>query len=230
MRMKCIVIDDEYLARLLLSDYISKIPHLELVASCETALEALNVIQNEEVDLMFLDIQMPELSGIDFLKSLTQKPLVIFTTAYPEYAIDGYALDVIDYLLKPFPFERFLLSVNKATTQINLLKNKQGNSPKYISIKSEHRIYKVGFQEIKYIEGLKEYVTFYLTNGKKIVTLESLKKLENTLPQQFIRVHRSYIVNKNEVSSLYGNMIEIGEAKISIGATYKEEVVKQLFI
>ena len=172
---------------------------------------------------------MPDLTGIDFLKSLKKKPVVIFTTAYPEYALDGYSLGVIDYLLKPISFERFFQSVNKAIEQINLLKRKQNDDEKagFIMIKSEHRIHKVNFDNILYIEGLKEYVTFHLKKGKRIITLKSLKSLEELLPNNFMRIHRSYIVNKNEVISLYRNMIEIGDKKIDIGKTFKEKVIAE---
>jgi len=230
MKIKCIIVDDEHLAIKLLEDYISKMPQLELVAKCSGAPEAMSIIQNQTIDLMFLDVQMPDLTGIEFLKSLNEKPVVIFTTAYPEYALDGYALDVIDYLLKPISFERFVMAVNKAISQVKLLKAQIPNTEKdFISLKAEHRIYKVHFDNILYIEGLKEYVIFYLKKGNRIITLESLKRLEVVLPDNFMRIHRSHIINKNEVKSLYGNMVEIGDQKILIGKTYKDEVVKVLF-
>ena len=230
MKIKCIIVDDEHLAIKLLEDYISKMPQLELVAKCSGAPEAMSIIQNQTIDLMFLDVQMPDLTGIDFLKSLNKKPVVIFTTAYPEYALDGYALDVIDYLLKPISFERFVMAVNKAISQVKLLKAQIPNTEKdFISLKAEHRIHKVHFDNILYIEGLKEYVIFYLKKGNRIITLESLKKLEVVLPDNFMRIHRSHIINKNEAKSLYGNMVEIGDQKIIIGKTYKDEVIKVLF-
>ena len=230
MKIKCIVIDDEFLARKLLDDYISKLPYLDLIAKCSGALEAMDVLQNESIDLMFLDIQMPDLTGIDFLKSLKSKPVVIFTTAYPDYALDGYALDVIDYLLKPISFERFVQAVNKATEQIKLMKGQNNDGTNgFITLKSEHRIHKVDYDNILYIEGLKEYVIFHLKQGKRIITLEALKNLEKLLPGNFMRIHRSYIINKNEVRSLYGNMVEIGDQKIDIGKTFKEKVITQLF-
>lgn len=225
--MRCLIIDDEYLARVLISDYVSKLPYLKLVAICKNASEAMEILEKEPIDLMFLDIQMPQLTGMDFVKSLNNKPLTIFTTAYPEYAIDSYELDIIDYLLKPISFERFLLSVKKAQQQFKLIqKTEQKN---YITIKSEHRLYKVLFQDILYIEGLKEYLSFYTKQGKRIITLESLKALEQKLPDNFTRIHRSYIVNRNEVKSLYGNMVEIADQKLNIGSTYKESAIKELF-
>lgn len=230
MKINCVIIDDEHLARKLLVDYVSKLPNLELIAVCSSATEAIEVLQNNKVDLLFSDIQMPDLTGVELVKSLAIKPVVIFTTAYSEYAIESYELDIIDYLLKPISFERFVQSVNKASKQISLLSNDINKQPKiYITIKSEHRIHKVDYKNIVYIEGLKEYVIFYLKEGKKIITLEALKKLEEILPNNFIRVHRSYIVNKDFVKSLYGNMIEIENQKISIGKTYKGIIVKELF-
>ena len=230
MKIKCIVIDDEHLARTLLDDYISKIPYLELVAKYEGAPQATAVLQNETIDLMFLDVQLPDLTGIDFLKSLKTKPVVIFTTAYPDYAMDGYALDVIDYLLKPISFERFVHAVNKAAEQIKLLRGKgDGEDKGFIALKSEHRVHKVNYSNILLIEGLKEYVIFHLKEGKRIITLEALRNLEKLLPDNFLRIHRSYIINKNYVQSLYGNMVEIGDKKIAIGKTFKEKVIDQLF-
>jgi len=231
MKINCIVIDDEHLARTLLDDYIGKLPSLKLIANCSSALQALEILQNKPVDLIFLDIQMPDLSGIVFLKSLKYKPVVIFTTAYPEYALDGYALDVIDYLLKPISFERFMQSVNKAAEQIKLIKGISTNKEKkYITLKSEHRIHKVKYNNILFIEGMKEYVVFHLKEGKRIITLERMKNLEEHLPDNFLRIHRSYIINKNDIRSLYGNSVEIGNHKIDIGKTYKEKVISQLFM
>lgn len=240
MNINCLVVDDEQLARGLLESYISKIPFLSLKKSCKSALEAISCLQKGDIDLMFLDIQMPDLTGIEFLQTLKKKPLVIFTTAYKEYAIDGYHLDVIDYMLKPIAFERFLYGANKALEQLKLINaaskppvntnEKSENIGKdYINLKSNHKIYKVKFADIYYIEGLKEYVTFY-TKEKKIVVLESLKKLEETLPQyKFLRIHKSYIVNIDKVKSLYGSQVEINEKYIPIGKLYFEKVKKTLF-
>jgi DNA-binding LytR/AlgR family response regulator len=227
--IKCLVVDDELLARKLLEDYISKLPGLELVESCKSATEAMKVLEKESIEVMFLDIQMPDISGIDFIKTLKVKPLIILTTAYPEYAIDGYSLDVLDYLLKPISFERFIQSVNKTTEQIKLKRGSETNKEKYIIIKSTHKLNKVNYDDIIYIEGLKEYVSFYIKNQEKIITLESLKKLEEILPDNFMRIHRSYIINKNMVKSLYGNMVEIEGKRIDIGKTYKNKVLEELF-
>jgi DNA-binding LytR/AlgR family response regulator len=227
------VVDDEQLARALLEEYIRKIPHLELVAQCKTALEAIEALQDGSVDLMFLDIQMPELTGIEFLKTLHNKPAVVFTTAYSEYALEGYQLDVIDYLVKPFDFERFIHAVNKAIDLIQLKKGAIGASSSekddFLTVHADYKIYKLRFDEIEYIEGLKEYVS-YFTKEKRIIALESLKRLEEILPNdRFMRIHRSYIVPLNKIKSVEGNQVEIGNKKIPIGRSYKEAVMQKVF-
>ncbi|TAJ11748.1 DNA-binding response regulator [Marinilabiliaceae bacterium JC017] len=241
MKIRCIVIDDEFPARLLLQDYISRFPHLELLGSYKSALEALPVIQQGSVDLMFLDIQMPDITGIDFLKSLNKKPLVVFTTAYMEYALEGYTLDVLDYLVKPFSIERFMQAINKAGERmashapippvINVTAPAQEEEKDFILVKADHKIYRLKFTDIIYIEGLREYVTYYCSD-EKIVSLESLRNLEKVLPQNaFIRVHKSYIVNKHKVKAMYGNQLKmLGESgNIPIGKSYKDMVQKTLF-
>ena len=243
MTTKCIIVDDEELARQLLEGYINKIPFLELAASCKNSLEAMQVLQQEQIDLMFLDIQMPELTGIEFLQTLQKKPVVIFTTAYKEYALEGYELDVIDYMLKPISFERFLQGVNKALEYLKLKKGARQQSPAndkpeagfqkekddFIILKADHKFHKVFHHDILYIEGLKEYVTFYTTD-KKIIVLESLKKLEETLPStKFMRIHKSYLINTGKVKTLYGNQVLIGEKYLPIGKSYAEEVKGRLF-
>lgn len=235
MKIKCIVIDDEYPARVLLRDYIKKVSSLELTGMYKNPVEAFSDIQEEKIDLVFLDIQMPELSGIEFLKTFTRKPNVIFTTAYADYALTGYELNVIDYLLKPISFERFLLAVQKAVQLINLQKGEKKESfestniSEYIAIKADHKIYRVRITDILYIEGMREYVIFY-TEHEKIISLESLKNLEEELPGNlFIRAHKSFIINKNKVKSLYGNQLEIGNKLIPVGKSYRDEVLKNIF-
>ncbi len=236
MTVTCAIIDDEYPARILLGDYVKRIPYLELTGTFKNPMAAMAGLQESPADLLFLDIQMPELTGVEFLRSMPQKPVVIFTTAYPDYALEGYELDVCDYLLKPIAFERFVQAANKAAELIRLRRNVPGAAPEpiiqnegYISVKADHKIYRIGYSEILYIEGLREYVTFHTGQGK-IVALESLKNLEEILPsERFMRVHKSYIVNRRKVISLYGNQLEIGKTTIPIGKSYKEEVVKNLF-
>ena len=234
--LRCLIVDDEELARTLLENYISRLPYLKLVDKCSNPIEALQAIQNQSVDLIFLDIQMPEMIGTDFLKSLPQKPLVVFTTAYAEYALEGYELNVVDYLLKPFPFERFLKAVNKAS---DILRFKYRESSEltsqyenptteksYILVKSEHKVYRISYDDIQYIQSMREYVAYY-TSKDRILSLGSLKKLEVDLPQsQFLRVHKSYIISKAKASTLEGNVVHIGKEKIPIGASYREEVLK----
>ena len=206
---------------------------------CFNPIEALQLSQNHSVDLIFLDIQMPEMTGTDFLKSLPQKPMVIFTTAYAEYALEGYELNVVDYLLKPFPFERFLQAVNKASELAKLKSKKYNNTFTHSEksttgknstlVKSEHKIHRISFDDIRYIQSMREYVAYYTSSGR-ILSLGSLKKLEVDLPKnQFIRIHKSYIISKSKVSTLEGNMVYIGKEKIPIGASYREEILKDLF-
>lgn len=246
-KIKCIIVDDEKLARTLLENYIQKIPQLELVQQCKNPLAALSCLQSQEIDLMFLDIQMPDLTGIELLHSLQKKPVVIFTTAYAEYALEGYQLDVIDYLLKPFSFNRFVQGVNKATQQIQLKEGKSSVGPvvqpvvasnsgqdarAHLIIKAEHKTFKVKFHDIIYIKSVGEYVTYYTQNpAQQIMTLQSLRKLEEQiLPQdQFIRIHRSYIVAMDQVSVLEGNELVIGQERLPIGKTYRDSVVKKIF-
>jgi DNA-binding LytR/AlgR family response regulator len=236
VKIRCLIVDDEQYARKLLADYVFKLPELDLVAQCRNSMEAMNFLHNESIDLMFLDIQMPDLTGIELLKSLPKKPVVIFTTAYSEYAVEGYQLDVIDYLVKPITFERFVQGVNKAVEHINLLvkaklvlPGPESGRDEFINIKADYKIYKIRINDILYIEGLREYVSFY-TSERRYIVLESLKKLEIRLPaEQFMRVHKSYIVNTQKIDSLYGNTIEIGKNEIPIGMSYASEVKEKLF-
>lgn len=235
-KIKCLVVDDEELARALLENYISKLPQLELVAKCKNPLEAMEVLQNQDVDLIFLDIQMPELTGLEFLKTLTQKPLVVFTTAYSDYAIEGYALDVVDYLLKPFPLERFIQAVNKVDQRLNSTKPETisktempEKAKNHILVKSEHKVHRLKLEDIFYIQSMREYVAYHTPEGR-ILSLNSLKKLEQELPVDlFIRIHKSYIVAINKIKTLEGNLIHIEKEKLPIGAIYKEAVLSKVF-
>ena len=231
MKVNCIVIDDEQLARKLLEEYISKMPNLELMGQFKNPLEALPILAERKIDLIFLDIQMPDLSGIEFLKTIKHTASVIFTTAYSEYALEGYSLDVIDYLLKPFPFNRFVQSVNKAGKIISMNESVQPSlkEPKYIVVNSDHKTFKIVLDEIDYIEGLKEYVSYYV-KGQRIISLQSLKHLEDSLPsKEFLRVHRSYIVPLNKVKVLEGNQLRINDKLIPIGRSYRDVVISKIF-
>ncbi|MGK7394229.1 MAG: LytR/AlgR family response regulator transcription factor [Candidatus Cyclobacteriaceae bacterium M3_2C_046] len=230
MKINCLIVDDEQLARTLLKSYMEKVPELNLIADCKNPLEANQYLQSESVDLMFLDIQMPDLTGIEFLRTLTNSPVVIFTTAYPEYALESYKFQVIDYLLKPFSLERFLQAINKAINLIRLKKNntsdplsKEDKPKSFINIKADHKIIKLPLKNIQYIEGLKEYVSFYTTDQQRIISLLSLKNLEEQLPQEtFMRIHKSYIINFEHISAVEGNQVIIGIKKIPIGKNYRE--------
>ncbi|WP_196886397.1 LytR/AlgR family response regulator transcription factor [Aureivirga sp. CE67] len=235
--VNCIVIDDEFFARKLLIDYIEKVPHLNLLDSFDNAFYALNFVNNNQVDLIFCDIQMPDLTGIDFVKSLNNPPAIIFTTAYAEFAIQGYELDVVDYLMKPFSLPRFIKAVNKACeliylkkkTEINIKNINQVSEKHYskekksnfILVKSDRKIHKIYFDDILFIEGALEYVNFY-TKEKRIMGLYSLKELEEILPKlDFMRVHKSYIVSINKINEIEGNQLLVRENKIPLGRSYK---------
>ena len=231
MKLSCIVVDDEQLARSLLEDFTGKVSFLDLVGTFKNPLDAMSYLQQHEVDLMFLDIQMPDLTGIELLKSLSQPPQVILTTAYSEYALDGYELNVCDYLLKPFSFNRFLQAVNKAAEVIKLKKAPSSSRIEpYITIHADHKIFRVPVQDILYIEGLKEYVSYYTKSGQRIIALQSLKNIERDLEDvHFIRVHRSYIVPIEKINALEGNQLRIDGKLIPIGRSYKDQVLKKVF-
>lgn len=232
--IRTLLVDDEYLALNLLEAYAQQVPDLEIVGKEKLPMKALERLQQGQIDLLFLDIQMPVLSGNNLLKTLQSPPLVVFTTAYTEYAIEAYDLNVVDYLLKPFPFERFLQAVQKAKQLLNTRQagspGQSPVSPDFLSLKVDGKLVKVFVEDILYIEGLKEYVRFVCNGNRKYVTLESLRNLEELLPsQQFSRVHKSYIVAKAKVSALDGNMLEIGTVKIPISRGKREEVVADIF-
>ncbi len=231
-----IIVDDEPLAQDVLETYIEKLPDLNLVAKCNNALEANEVLKNETIDLMFLDIQMPQLTGIDFLKTLTDPPLIIFTTAYPNYAIEGFELNALDYLLKPISLDRFMKSINKAIDQVNLTKSQEDNgtagsgNTDYIFVKADKKLVKVNYDDIIYIEGLKDYVIIRMDNNR-VITLQTMKSLEEKLPSKlYKRIHRSYIINVNKINAVVGNMVEVeekGQTKhLPIGKNYRDDLLK----
>lgn len=233
--MKCIIIDDEPLALELLEDFISKISFLELVASCSNGFEATTVLQEHKIDLIFTDIEMPDFSGIDIIKSLDQKPMFIFTTAYSHYAVEGFNLNAIDYLVKPIPFHRFLKAATRAQNLLALGQGESSNkvieesASKFIFVKSEYENLKINLEEIKYVEGLKDYIKIYTNTAKPILTLNSLKNFEDKLGQtNFIRVHKSYIVSLNHIHSVQRNRIIIDNKRIPIGLNYKDEFIKKI--
>lgn len=232
--IKAIIVDDEPLALDVLETYIEQMPNVELVQRCENALEANEALKNHDVDLMFLDIQMPQITGVEFLKSLKNPPAVIFTTAYPEYAVEGFELDAADYLLKPISLDRFMKAVNKVSEKLG---DSTGNSSgivemegDFIFVKADKKLIKVDFNDIIYIEGLKDYVIIRQEAGR-VITLQTMKSLEKKLPVTiFKRVHRSYIVNINKINAVVGNMLEVTEKgatkHLPIGKNYREELLK----
>jgi len=230
-----IIVDDEPLALDVLETYIEKIPELNLVQRCNNALEANEALKVHDIDLMFLDIQMPQLTGTDFLKTLSNPPLVIFTTAYANYALEGFELNAIDYLLKPISLERFMKAVNKAVEQIELQRKDSaatitdGDNKSFIFVKADKKLIKVSYSEIIYIEGLKDYVIIRQDTGR-IITLQTMKSLEEKLPSGiFKRIHRSYIINLNKINAIVGNMVEVtekGQAKhLPVGKNYRDELL-----
>lgn len=235
--IRCLVVDDEPLALDIIADYIQKVPELTLSASTTNAIEGLGLVQQGAVDLVFLDIQMPELTGIQFLKIINGKCDVILTTAYPQYALEGYELNVTDYLLKPIAFDRFYKSIQKVISQKTHFsqKSQQAEQPQnhnknndFIFVKTEHKIQRIDFDDIYYIEGLKDYISIY-TSNERIITLQNMKKMEETLPEErFIRVHKSYIVALEKIESIERGRISLKETLIPIGDTYRDSFFKRI--
>jgi len=226
MKINCIVIEDEPLALKKIEGFINQVDYLNLYAGFDNAVKAIGYLKNNSVDLIFLDIRMKKLSGIQFLESLKSTPKVIITSAYDEYALKGYELDVSDYLLKPFPFERFLKSVEKIYADIDI-KNKDQN-PSYIFIKTEHRIEKVELQDILFIRGRKDYLQICMVD-RKIMTLQTFKNIIQILPdKEFVRVHNSFIISIAKIDNIEKNRIKIGENMIPISDGYKANFYKLL--
>lgn len=230
-KIKCLAIDDEPLALKQLVAYVQKLPYLEMVGQCSSAFEAFELLEHQHVDLMFVDINMPDLNGLEFVKSLTQKPLLIFTTAYSEYALEGFKVDALDYLLKPFSFTEFSKAAGKAHAQFELMQHSGDSSEKlesndeFLFIKSEYKLLRVNFNDIRFIEGMKEYVRIHITGQKPIMTLLSMKSLEAKLPQdKFMRVHRSYIVNLSKITTIERFTIVFEDKhRIPVSDNYKEK-------
>ena len=234
MSINCIIVDDEVHARKVLEKYIQDIPHINLVKSCKNALEAMEVIRKQEVNVMFLDINMPKLTGLNFLESLNNAPLVVITTAYREYALDAFELDVVDYLHKPIPFPRFIKAISKIEEKlqfknhpVQIVKEKTTKtSSGFIFIKADKKTLKLNLDDINYIEGLGDYIKIH-TKDKSIVSKLTVKKMEELLPtNQFPRVHKSFIVSMNAINSIEGNQIEINDTKIPIGQIYRQKFIE----
>jgi two-component system LytT family response regulator len=226
LKLKCLIVEDEPLARNLLVEYVKKVSYLELIEACANPFHALEILRDHTIDVMFLDIQMPEITGITLLKTLQKKPLVILTTAYSEYALESYDLDVVDYLLKPITFDRFLKAVDKASQRVGQPAAPQpavqdAGSP-FVFIKDGTKLVKVNYDDILFVEGLKDYVTI-VTKTQKIVSLQRLKSLEMQLPaDKFIRIHHSYIIALKAVDTIHKGEVQIGTQFIPISDSYRK--------
>lgn len=232
--LRCIAIDDEDLALELLEDYISKVNYLELVTTLDNAIDAVQVVTEQHIDLVFIDIQMPGLTGLQFIQSLSVKPLFILVTAYDQYALEGFNLDVVDYLVKPVPFDRFLKACNKAR-ELYQLKNREGNpaketEPDYFFVYADYSHIKINYNDIVWIEGLKDYVKIYLkANTKPVVARLSMKGLEELLPpSRFLRIQKSYIVAKDAITAVRKNSLFLGTRELPVGENYKERITALL--
>ncbi len=229
--INAIIVDDEPLAQDILETYLERIPQIELVGKCDNAFEANDLLKAQDVDLMFLDINMPQLTGTDFLRGLKDPPVTIFTTAYPNYALDGFELNALDYLVKPISTERFLQACNRAVEQVEMKqKGKAGTvedgGPGFFFVKADKKLVRVNLEEIVYIEGLKDYVIIRMPNDR-VITLQTMKSLEQRLPSDtFQRIHRSYIVNLKRIEAVQGNSIEVKEkgktTNLPVGKSYRD--------
>jgi DNA-binding LytR/AlgR family response regulator len=232
MKITCIIVDDEPLAREVLEKYIGDCPMLDLQASCSSAFEAIEELEKGVVQLVFLDINMPKLSGISLIRTLDHPPEIVFTTAYPEYALEGFELDAVDYLVKPISFERFMKSVNKATRRFEMRVKQtngiSGEESSFLIIKADGKIYRLQLAEIMLLEALGDYVRIHTPAGM-ITTHDTLKNLEKSLPADlFLRVHRSYVIALEKIRFLEGNRLRIGELDIPVGQSYRDPLLKYL--
>ncbi|MBC7947475.1 MAG: response regulator transcription factor [Chitinophagaceae bacterium] len=231
--IRCLIVDDEPLARQIIRRYIEQVPILQLSGECGNALQAFALLQQQEVDLIFLDIRMPQLNGNDFLKTLKNPPKVIFTTAYSEYALEGYELDVVDYLMKPIPFDRFLKAVNKAYQHSTFKSDANPaqddrKTDSFVYFRADRKMIKVMLNDILYIESMKDYIKVITATGT-IITKQSISSVEAMLPEKdFIRSHRSYIVSSRHIKSFTSELIEIHDTEIPIGKLFRNEVLKVL--
>ncbi len=231
MKMKCVIVDDEPIARKVLQEYIEEIDFLELAGQAENPLKAMSILNMQDVDILLLDINMPKINGIDFLKSSKSRASVIITTAYADYAVESYGLDVLDYLVKPIGFDRFLKACNKAREAAELKRLSSGQAQKaddHFFVKSNSQIEKVFYNDLLYAEAMLNYVMLYTTT-RKIMVYVTIKSLEEQLPaDQFIKVHKSFIVNIGKVKCIDGNILDIGNDKITISQSLREKVVAEI--
>lgn len=223
--LKCLAVDDEPLALELLEDNISKMPFLEWVASCNNPIQALKILQENQIDLIFLDIQMPGLTGLQFIQSLTHKPMIILITAYEKYALEGYSLDVVDYLVKPVSLDRFMKACNKAN-ELFQLRNRPSEHTGYFFVNVDYSLYKIVTADIVWIEGLKDYIKIHLkSTTKPVITRVSMRSIEEQLPPaDFLRIHKSYIVSIAHVTAIRKNSVFIGDMELPVGDSYRDGV------
>jgi len=230
--LRCIAVDDEPLALELLEDNISKVPYLKLEASCNNAMEAINVLQDKRVDLIFLDIQMPGLTGLQFIQSMTEKPMIILITAYEKYALEGFNLDVLDYLVKPVSLERFVKACNKAWELHQLRSKPPGTSDNrladYIFVNADYSLLKVVMDDIMWVEGLKDYIKIHLkSTSKSVITRMTMKSIEDMLPPaRFVRIHKSYIVAMSFITSVRKSSVMMGPVELPVSETYQDGLIK----
>ena len=225
MKISCIIVDDEPLSRDVLLTYIADTPQLEIKAVMDNAIHAMNYLNQNQIDLVFLDINMPKLSGVNLVKSLVNPPLIVFTTAYPQFAVDGFELDAIDYLLKPFSFERFLKAVNKVSDKLSKTEKPEQN---YLVIKADKKLHRIKQDEILYIESAGDYVKIFF-DDKMILAHETLKNLDQNLPsERFFRVHRSFIVAIDKIVFIEGNQIKIADTMVPVSPDKKEELLAMI--
>ncbi len=232
MKIKCIIIDDEPLAIKVIKNHLNEFENIELVATFNTPIAALPVIESNEIDVIFLDINMPKMSGLDFLRTLTNKPHIVITTAYREYAVESFDLDVLDYLVKPIPFGRFIKAINKVYSRINLEKDKQTENSfredPYIFLKVDKKLMKIKLSDILYIESLKDYIKVNTVLGDYLVH-KSMTSISEELPgENFIRIHRSFTIAINKIKSVEGNSVEIANRRIPIGRNYLQSAKQKI--
>lgn len=233
-KFKCLIVDDEPIARQIVEIYCGHLPDMEVVASCDNALEAKYVLQKGGIDILFLDINMPVLDGISFLKTLRQPPVIIFTTAYKEYALDAFDLAACDYLLKPFSLERFLIAVDKAKERVKpveavAVKTLEQETEAFTFIRSEGKIYKILFADLLYVEARGNQIKLVL-EGNTLLSTMTFTAFEALLPKSFLRLHRSFLVNKAKISHIEGNRVYVGETAIPVGANYREGFLREIGI
>lgn len=231
MNINCIIVDDEPIARDILKTYVEQVPYLILIASCEDAFEAMQVINEKDIDLVILDINMPRLTGLEMLRSLKKAPAVIITSAYGEFALEGFELSVIDYMLKPFSFQRFVQATEKVLNRgLNAaLPDKTNDNEDFVMVKSDKKLTKIFMKDIEYIEAYGNYIFIYRNIGDRIMSKQTLTQFEEQLPKsKFVRIHKSFVLSLNAVRCLEGNEISVNSRKLPVGKVYRENLMSRL--